>query len=189
MAADTTISRAPDARFLVSHPAHFIALGFGSGLAPAAPGTFGTLAGLGLYWLLAQVATPLVIAFLAIPGFFLGVWACERTGRDLGVQDHGAMVWDEIVAFLPLAALASEDWVPAFAGTTARLSASGVAELAVAFVLFRLFDIWKPYPIRLVEKNVKGGMGVMVDDLMAGAYAYVAFVLFIVVMHKGFGFQ
>jgi phosphatidylglycerophosphatase A len=173
MAADTTTSRAPDARFLLSHPAHFIALGFGSGLAPAAPGTFGTLAGLALYWLLAQVAPPLVIAFLAIPAFFLGVWACERTGRDLGVQDHGAMVWDEIVAFLPLAALAS----------------SSLVLQAVAFVLFRLFDIWKPYPIRLVEKNVKGGMGVMVDDLMAGAYAYIAFVLFIVVMHKGFGFQ
>jgi phosphatidylglycerophosphatase A len=173
MAADTTTSRAPDARFLLSHPAHFIALGFGSGLAPVAPGTFGTLAGLGLYWLLALLAPPLVIAFLAIPAFFLGVWACERTGRDLGVQDHGAMVWDEIVAFLPLAALAS----------------SSLMLQAVAFVLFRLFDIWKPYPIRLVEKNVKGGMGVMVDDLMAGAYAYVAFVLFIVVMHKGFGFQ
>lgn len=173
MAADTTTSRAPDARFLLSHPAHFIALGFGSGLAPAAPGTFGTLAGLGLYWLLAQVAPPLVIAFLAIPAFFLGVWACERTGRDLGVQDHGAMVWDEIVAFLPLAALAS----------------SSLMLQGVAFLLFRIFDIWKPYPIRLVEAKVKGGMGVMVDDLMAGAYAYVAFVLFIVVMHKGFGFQ
>ena len=173
MAADTTTSRAPDARFLLSHPAHFIALGFGSGLAPVAPGTFGTLAGLALYWLLALIAPPLVIAFLAIPAFFLGVWACERTGRDLGVQDHGAMVWDEIVAFLPLAALAS----------------SSLMLQAVAFVLFRLFDIWKPYPIGLVEKNVKGGMGVMVDDLMAGAYAYVAFVLFIVVMHKGFGFQ
>lgn len=173
MAADTTTSRAPDARFLLSHPAHFIALGFGSGLSPVAPGTFGTLAGLALYWLLALIAPPLVIAFLAIPAFFLGVWACERTGRDLGVQDHGAMVWDEIVAFLPLAALAS----------------SSLMLQAVAFVLFRLFDIWKPYPIRLVEKNVKGGMGVMVDDLMAGAYAYLAFVLFIVVMHKGFGFQ
>ena len=173
MAADTTTSRGPDARFLLSHPAHFIALGFGSGLAPVAPGTFGTLAGLALYWLLALVAPPLVIAFLAIPAFFLGVWACERTGRDLGVQDHGAMVWDEIVAFLPLAALAS----------------SSLMLQAVAFVLFRLFDIWKPYPIRLLEKNVKGGMGVMLDDLMAGAYAYIAFVLFIVVMHKGFGFQ
>jgi phosphatidylglycerophosphatase A len=173
MAADTTISRAPDARFLLSHPAHFIALGFGSGLAPFAPGTFGTLAGLALYWLLAVVLPPLAIALLAIPGFFLGVWACDRTGRDLGVQDHGAMVWDEIVAFLPLAALAS----------------SSLLLQAVAFALFRLFDIWKPYPIRKVEASVKGGMGVMVDDLMAGAYAYLAFVLFVVVMHKGFGFE
>lgn len=173
MAADTITSRAPDARFLLSHPAHFIALGFGSGLAPFAPGTFGTLASLALYWLLALALPPLAIALLAIPAFFLGVWACERTGRDLGVQDHGSMVWDEIVAFLPLAALAS----------------SSLLLQAVAFLLFRLFDVWKPYPIRMVEANVKGGMGVMVDDLMAGAYAYIAFVLFVVVMHKGFGFQ
>jgi phosphatidylglycerophosphatase A len=173
MAVDTTISRAPDARFLVSHPAHFIALGFGSGLMPRAPGTFGTLLGWALYALLSlAVSSPLVIAFLAVPLFFLGVWACDRTGRDLGVQDHGAMVWDEVVAFLPLAAVASAAWWLQ----------------AVAFVLFRLFDIWKPYPIRLVENNVKGGMGVMVDDLIAMAYAYVAFVVFIVIMHKGFGF-
>jgi phosphatidylglycerophosphatase A len=173
MGADTITSRLPDARFLVAHPAHFIALGFGSGLAPKAPGTFGTLASLALYWLLALVLPPLVIAFLAIPLFFLGVWACDVTGRALGVQDHGAMVWDEIVAFLPLAALASATWWLQ----------------VVAFLLFRLFDIWKPYPIRLVERNVKGGMGVMVDDLIAAAYAYVVFILFILVMYKGFGFR
>lgn len=173
MAADTITSRAPDARFLLSHPAHFIALGCGSGLAPVAPGTFGTLAALALYYVLALVLPPIAIAFLAIPLFFVGVWACERTGRDLGAHDHGAMVIDEIVAFLPLAALASAAWWLQ----------------AVAFLLFRLFDIWKPYPIRKVEATVKGGMGVMVDDLIAGAYAYVAFVLFILLMHKGFGFQ
>jgi phosphatidylglycerophosphatase A len=173
MGADTITSRAPDARFLLAHPAHFIALGFGSGLAPRAPGTFGTLAAVALYWALAQALAPLAIAFLAIPLFFLGVWACDVTGRHLGVPDHGAMVWDEIVAFLPLAALAS----------------SSIPLQALAFALFRLFDIWKPYPIRLVERNVKGGFGVMVDDLIAAAYAYVLFILFIVVMHKGFGFQ
>src|SRR5213083_651576 len=107
MAADTTTSRAPDARFLVSHPAHFIALGFGAGLAPKAPGTFGTLVAFPLCWALEQFLHPLAIAFVAIPLFFVGVWACEVTGRDLGVADHSAMVWDEIVAFLPLAALAS----------------------------------------------------------------------------------
>jgi phosphatidylglycerophosphatase A len=172
MGADT-ITSPPDARFLLAHPAHFIALGFGSGLAPRAPGTFGTLAAVALYWVLAQALPPLAIAFLAIPLFFLGVWACEVTGRHLGAPDHGAMVWDEIVAFLPLAALAS----------------SSLMLQAVAFALFRLFDIWKPYPIRLVERNVKGGFGVMVDDLIAAAYAYVLFILFIVIMHKGFGFR
>jgi phosphatidylglycerophosphatase A len=90
MAADSTTSPRPDARFLLAHPAHFIALGFGAGLAPRAPGTFGTLAALALYWLLALVLPPLVIAFLAVPLFFLGVWACGVAGRHLGVEDHGA---------------------------------------------------------------------------------------------------
>jgi phosphatidylglycerophosphatase A len=103
----------------------------------------------------------------------LGVWACEVTGRDLGVPDHGAMVWDEVVAFLPLAAISSAAWWLQL----------------IAFGLFRLFDVWKPYPIRLVERNVKGGMGVMVDDVMAAAYAYLTFILFIFVMYKVFGFQ
>lgn len=172
MAADSTTSPGPDARFLVSHPAHFIALGFGSGLAPKAPGTFGTLAAFPIYWALALVLPPLAIAYLAIPLFFAGVWACERTGRDLGVQDHGAMVWDEIVAFLPLLAVSSQD---------IRLQ-------LVAFALFRLFDVWKPYPIRQLERHVKGGMGVMIDDVLAAFYAYIAFAIFIVVVYKVFGY-
>jgi phosphatidylglycerophosphatase A len=173
MAADTTTSPVPDARFLLAHPAHFIALGFGSGLAPKAPGTFGTLVAVALYWLLELFLQPLAIAFLAIPLFYVGIWACGVTGRDLGAQDHGAMVWDEIVAFLPLAAVSS---------------ASPWLQL-VAFLLFRLFDIWKPFPIRQVERQVKGGFGVMVDDIIAAFYAYLAFVLFIVIAHKGFGLQ
>jgi phosphatidylglycerophosphatase A len=173
MAADSITSPAPDARFLLAHPAHFIALGFGSGLAPVAPGTFGTLAAVALYWALALVLPPLVIAFLAIPLFFVGVWACDVTGRDLGAQDHGAMVWDEIVAFLPLAALAS----------------ASLALQLVAFGLFRLFDIWKPFPIRELEKRVKGGLGVMIDDVVAAFYAYVVFVIFIVVVYKLFGYN
>ena len=172
MAADTTTSRAPDARFLAAHPAHFIALGFGAGLAAKAPGTFGTLAAVPIYWALALVLPPLAIAFLSIPLFFVGVWACERTGRDLGVSDHGSMVWDEIVAFLPLLAVSSQDW---------RLQ-------AYAFVLFRVFDIWKPPPIRELERNVKGGMGVMIDDVVAAFYAYVVFVLAIVIAYKVLGF-
>jgi phosphatidylglycerophosphatase A len=154
MAAGTTISRAPDARFLVSHPAHFIALGFGSGLAPRAPGTFGTLLGWGLYWLLSLViAPPLLIAFLAVPLFFLGVWACDKTGRDLGVSDHGSMVWDEVVAFLPLAAVASAAWWLQ----------------GIAFLLFRLFDIWKPLGANEAQ-HLPGGWGIVADDVMAGIY-------------------
>src|SRR5262245_38741756 len=102
MGAATVTSRGPDARFLGSPPAHFIALGFGAGLAPVAPGTFGTLLAIPISWLFALFLPPLVVAFLAIPLFFIGVWACDVTGRDLGVSDHGAMVWDEVVAFLPL---------------------------------------------------------------------------------------
>jgi phosphatidylglycerophosphatase A len=161
MGAATTISPGPDARFLVAHPAHFIALGFGVGLIRWAPGTFATAATLPLYWGLAMFMPPLVVALLALPLFFLGAWACEVTGRDLGVSDHGGMVWDEIVAFLPLAALAS----------------ASLALLATAFVLFRIFDIWKPFPIRQLERRVKGGFGVMVDDVVAAVYACVVVLL------------
>ena len=172
MGADTTTSPPrPDARFLVSHPAHFIALGFGAGLTPVAPGTAGTLVSVALGMLLAQVVPALFIAFAAIPLFFLGVWACDVTGRDLGVEDHGSMVWDEIVAFLPLAAIASAGWITE----------------AVAFVLFRVFDVWKPYPIRELERRVKGGLGVMIDDVFAAFYAYVLFVLFVIFVYRGLG--
>ena len=171
MGAATTTSRGPDARFLVAHPAHFIALGFGAGLAPFAPGTFGTLLAIPIYWLLAMFLPAIAIAFLAIPLFFVGIWACDVTGRDLGVSDHGSMVWDEIVAFLPLAALASASWLLT----------------AIAFALFRLFDIWKPYPIREMERRLKGGLGVMADDLVAACYAYVVFILVVTFLYKGLG--
>ena len=172
MGADTTTSRAPDARFLLAHPAHFIALGFGSGLAPKAPGTFGTLAALVLFWFLeyALAMPPFAIAFVGIPLFVLGLWASEATAKDLGVDDHGSIVIDEMAAFIPLAALAS---------------ASIVLQL-IAFGLFRLFDIWKPPPIRHFEQRLKGGLGIMFDDLVAAAYAYVALLVVIVVQHKFF---
>ena len=168
MAADTTTSRTPDARFLLSHPAHFIALGFGSGLAPRAPGTFGTLAGLALFLALEQVMAPWHVAVLAVPLFLLGIWACGVTSRDLGVQDHGAIVWDEIVAFLPVAVFANKS----------------VLMLAVAFGLFRLFDIWKPFPIRQVERRVKGGFGVMIDDVLAAVYACAGVALLVEASHR-----
>lgn len=143
-------------------------MGFGAGLSPWAPGTVGTLLGWGIALGLAPFLPPLAIAFLAIPLFFLGVWACGVAGRNLGVQDHGAFVWDEVVAFLPLAALASASlWLQ-----------------ALMFVLFRLFDIWKPFPIRQFDANVKGGFGVMLDDLIAAGYAYVVFAIVVIAAHR-----
>jgi phosphatidylglycerophosphatase A len=114
--------------------------------------------------LLSQFVPPLAIAFLAIPLFFAGIWACDRTGRDLGASDHGAMVFDEIVAVLPLFALTHGE---------------PLLQLA-AFGLFRLFDIWKPPPIRIFERNLKGGLGVMFDDLIAACYAYLCLIAIIV---------
>jgi phosphatidylglycerophosphatase A len=120
--------------------------------------------------LLALAVPPLAIAFLAVPLFFLGIWACGRTGHDLGAADHGAMVFDEIVAVLPLFALTH-----------------GQPLLQVAaFLLFRLFDIWKPPPIKLFEKNLKGGLGVMFDDLIAACYAYLCLIV-ITVVARGAG--
>ena len=148
----------PNRAFLFAHPAHFLALGFGSGLAPKAPGTAGTLAAFPLYWLLA--AHPFywlwIAAFLAV-----GVWACQVTGRDLGVHDHGGMVWDEIAAFL---------MVLPFAPVTAL---GAPIAYALAFALFRPFDIWKPFPIGWLDARVPGGFGVMLDDVLAAGYAIV----------------
>lgn len=154
MATASTISRRPDARFLVAHPAHFIALGFGAGLAPRAPGTVGTIVGLALCWALQPFLAPTSIALLAVPLFLLGIWACDVTGKALGVVDSGAIVWDEVVAFLPVVAFAHSAWMQ-----------------ALAFGLFRLFDIWKPFPIRQLERRIPGGLGVMADDVLAAAYA------------------
>lgn len=145
----------PDTRFLVRHPAHFISLGFGSGLAPRAPGTAGTL----LAWLLFILfppAVPLWLALTVIAALFvLGVLAAEVTGRALGVSDHGAIVWDEMVAM----------WlVLLFVPTTLLWQ-------AVAVALFRVFDIVKPQPIRWADRHLKGGFGVMFDDIIAAGYA------------------
>jgi phosphatidylglycerophosphatase A len=144
----------PTASFAFNHPAHFIALGFGAGLSPVAPGTAGTLLAFPLWWLIGGAYEPLF--FVAILGFLfaVGIWACDLTGRHLGVSDHGAMCWDEVVAFLIVLALVPDDlyWQGA------------------AFFLFRLFDVVKPSPIRELETQFKGGFGVMLDDILAAGY-------------------
>jgi len=146
----------PNIKFLLSHPVHFFALGFGSGFVPKAPGTFGTLVGFPLFWLIRNYSfhMQLIIIFAL---FLIGIYVCGKTGKDLGVSDHGAIVWDEIVAMMFVLAFVPRDWLlwPA------------------AFLLFRLFDIWKPFPIRQLDAKLKNGFGVMFDDLLAAVYAII----------------
>ena len=150
-------SNQPSFKLLISHPAHFLSFGFGSGLAPKAPGTFGTLVGMPIFWLISHYALPLQLIIIA--GLFLiGMYCCAITGEALGVADHGAIVWDEIVAIMLVLAYTPPYWFT----------------WIIAFVLFRLFDIWKPFPIRQFDAKLKGGFGVMFDDLLAGIYAIVA---------------
>ena len=144
-------------RILFDHPAGWIALGFGSGLSPIAPGTAGSLVAL-IPWLLVCGAGPIFYAIFLIATFALGVWACEWAVRKTHVDDPSFVVWDEFVgqwiALLPLVIVARSAWW-----------------IVAAFILFRLFDIWKPWPVSLADRDVGGGLGVMLDDVIAGAYA------------------
>ena len=144
-------------RFVLGHPAHFIAFGGGAGLMPFAPGTFGTLLALPIFWL----AGPRLDAWVYAAGlgvlFAAGVWACGVTGRALGRPDYGGMVWDETVAFLLVLF-----FTPVY----------GYWQ-AFAFVVFRFFDIVKPPPIRYYERAFKGGVGVMIDDIVAAFYTLI----------------
>jgi phosphatidylglycerophosphatase A len=152
---------APTLRFLVSHPAHFIALGFGAGLSPVAPGTFGTLVAIPLAAALHASDSDVVYAAGIVALALVGVWAAGVTGRALGVPDHGAIVVDEVVAFLIVL------W---FVGPEPL-------RIAFAFLLFRVFDIVKPPPIRQLDAALKSGVGVMLDDFLAAGYALLVFAL------------
>lgn len=140
--------------FLLAHPAHFLALGFGTGLSRVAPGTVGTLVGFPLFWLLRDL--PLVLQLGVLAALFgLGCYLCDVAGKALGVPDHGGIVWDEIVAYaLVLVTVPPQAlwWLAAFAA-------------------FRFFDILKPPPIGWLDRHLKNGLGVMADDLLAAVYA------------------
>jgi phosphatidylglycerophosphatase A len=148
------MTTSPNYKFLLAHPAHFIALGFGSGLAPKAPGTFGTLLGVLLAWPFFMLPTnwqaPVLFGF-----FMLGIWCCDKAGKALGVADHGSIVWDEIVAIILVLAFTPLNWLWWLG----------------AFLLFRLFDICKPFPIRELDSKLKNGFGVMLDDILAALYS------------------
>ncbi len=151
----------PSLRFLFSHPAHLVACGFGSGLSPFAPGTVGTL----FAWVTFPLLRPWMndfelLAFL-LACFIGGVLAAHKTGADLGVIDHGSIVWDEIGPFWLVLVFCPVSWL--WQGT--------------AFLLFRLFDIFKPQPARYFDEKVKNGFGVMTDDLVAGGYTVLSLAL------------
>jgi phosphatidylglycerophosphatase A len=153
--------RSPSLKFLVAHPAHFVALGFGAGLSPIAPGTVGTLVAVPLAVALKTYGNDLGYLCAVVAAFALGVWAAGRTGRDLGQADHPAIVWDEVVAFLLV------------------LLVVGVepARVAFAFLLFRLFDIVKLPPASIIDREWHHGFGVMADDIVAAFYALIVFAI------------
>jgi phosphatidylglycerophosphatase A len=136
------------------NPVHFLAFGLGSGAAPWAPGTFGTAAAVLIYVLLPPMSVAVYLLFLALT-FAVGIWLCGRTAADIGVHDHGGIVWDEFVGL----------WL------TMLLAPPGLLWLALGFLLFRAFDIVKPWPIAWCDKHVEGGLGIMIDDILAGLMA------------------
>jgi len=141
--------------FNIYNPIHFLALGFGSGLVPKAPGTFGTLAAIPLV-LLFSLLTNFHLVLLILVMSIAGVYICGKAAKDAGVHDHGAIVWDEIVGLLITMFMMPLSW----------------QSIMVGFALFRFFDILKPWPISYLDKNCHGGFGIMIDDIVAGLAAW-----------------
>jgi len=142
-------------RISLQNPIHFLALGFGSGLASKMPGTFGTLAALPLVIITSLYASLTTYIALSIIVCVFGVWLCGKTAQDMGVHDDASIVWDEVAGmFITMIAIDIS-----------------ILSVVVGFILFRLFDIAKPWPISFVDKNLHGGMGIMLDDVLAGLAA------------------
>jgi len=155
-----TTSREPGRAILrptwrhLADPVHCLALGFGSGLAPVAPGTFGSLVGLAIALALAPLGLTWNLVAVAV-AVGVGIWICGESARRLGVHDHPAIVWDEVAGMMITMLAVPDAWWGA----------------PLAFVLFRLFDIAKPWPIREIDHGLGGGMGIMLDDVLAGLFA------------------
>ena len=141
----------PDLR----NPVHFLAFGFGSGLAPKAPGTFGTLAAIPVFIVINNFNLLTYLIVLIVISI-LGIKICDVASRDLGVHDHPGIVWDEIAGYLITMIAVPSSW----------------QAILVGFVLFRFFDIVKPWPIGWLDKKVSGGFGIMLDDIVAGGMAW-----------------
>ena len=142
-------------KVVLSQPVHLLDFGFGSGLSPKAPGTVGTIAAVPFYLLMSQLSLPLYLVAV-IASFAVGIYLCEATSKALGVHDHGGKVWDEFVGF----------WM------TMIVAPAGLIWVLMGFIFFRIFDILKPFPIAYFDKHIKGGFGIMIDDALAAAYAW-----------------
>ncbi len=149
-------------RVSLFNPVHFLALGFGSGLAAKMPGTFGTLAALPLVVLLSYYTGFSVYLIVTILVCVAGIWICGKTAEDMGVHDDSSIVWDEVAGMLIAMLAVPLSW----------------QTVLVGFVLFRFFDILKPWPISYLDKHVHGGFGIMIDDVLAG-------VLSLCILHLG----
>ena len=156
----------PNPQRILSNPIHCLAFGFGSGLAPKAPGTFGTLAAVPLFLLMSSLSLSEYL-FVVIFASVAGIYFCDKTAKDLRVHDHPGIVWDEFVGF----------WITMIAVPVTWWS------LVLGFVLFRVFDIWKPWPIKWVDKHVHGGFGIMLDDVLAGLLALATLHSFIYIIY------
>ena len=143
-----------NARTIFTDPVHFLAFGFGTGLAPFAPGTFGSIPGLILFWLTLDFGLYVQLG-IAVTIALAGIWICGESARRIGVHDHGGIVWDEIVGMY----------------ITLLVAPVTVTGFVLAFVLFRIMDIVKPWPIRDLDHSIHGGLGIMLDDLAAALYA------------------
>ena len=139
---------------ILANPIHLLAFGFGAGLSPKAPGTVGTVVAVLIYLVLPSMQ-PVIYAGLILLSFVFGIWICGKTSEDLGVHDHGGIVWDEFVGY----------WITMF------MAPSGLFWVLLGFVLFRLLDIFKPWPIKWADKELAGGLGIMLDDVIAGIMA------------------
>jgi len=150
------MNKEPDnlARAVMTDPVNFLAFGFGTGLAPFAPGTFGSIPGLVLFWLTMDFGLYVQVG-IAVSMTLVGIWICGESARRIGVHDHGGIVWDEIVGMY----------------VTLMVAPVSIVGFVLAFILFRIMDIVKPWPIRDLDHSIHGGLGIMLDDLVAALYA------------------
>lgn len=144
-----------------SNPLYFMAFGFGSGLLAIAPGTWGTVVAIPIYLLISHFSVLNYFVLLVIT-FVVGIWVCDKVSKELGVHDYSGIVWDEIFGYLFTMFMAPKSFFWVFVG----------------FIVFRIFDIWKPQPIKYIDKTVKGGLGIMLDDLIAAIFAWMVLQFF-----------